>query len=251
MHCGVVTIFPEMFQALDCGMTGRALQRNLLTVDYWNPRDFALDAHRSVDDRPYGGGPGMVMKPEPLVAAINAAQAQLSVTRELRNSELSVGDDAKAKNSVKPRVIYLSPQGKLMQQRSVEDLLAHGSVILVAGRYEGIDERVCELAIDEEWSIGDYVLSGGELAAMVVIDALARLIPGVLGDAESKEQESFTQAGLLDWPHYTRPAEFAGSKVPEVLLSGDHAAIHSWRVKQQLERTQLRRPDLLQVINLK
>lgn len=247
LRCGVVTIFPEMFLALNYGMTSRALQKGLLAVDYFNPRDFAVDVHRSVDDRPYGGGPGMVMKPEPLIAAIAAARAS-AVGKKVSSvgaGEYATGVDASSSVVKTPKVIYLSPQGKTVDQRAVEGWLDHGSLVLVAGRYEGIDERVCALAIDEEWSLGDYVLSGGEFAAMVVIDALARLIPGVLGDAESKEQDSFTRAGLLDWPHYTRPAEYAGLGVPEVLLSGDHAAIQRWRVKQQLERTWQRRPDLL------
>lgn len=224
MHLGVISLFPEMFDAIRCyGVTGRAVKRGVLKLDVWNPREFAADKHRTVDDRPYGGGPGMVMKVEPLSAAITAARQQL-------------GDDC--------RVIYLSPQGRKLDQQGLESLASREKIILVAGRYEGIDERLIEAKIDEEWSVGDYVLSGGELAAMVMIDGMARLIPGVLGDEASAEQDSFVE-GLLDHPHYTRPETLFDQSVPEVLLGGDHEAIRKWRLKQSLGRTWLRRPDLL------
>jgi tRNA (guanine37-N1)-methyltransferase len=213
-----------MFEAVtQYGVTGRAVKQSRLSVTVWNPRDFTKDKHRTVDDRPYGGGPGMVMKVAPLSAAIDAAKAKL-------------GHDAK--------VIYLSPQGKRLDQPALRQLVKRENMILVAGRYEGIDERLIEHQIDEEWSIGDYVLSGGELAAMVMMDGMARLIPGVLGDEQSAQQDSFSE-GLLDHPHYTRPEELFDQSVPEVLLGGDHEAIRKWRLKQSLGRTWLRRPDLL------
>jgi tRNA (guanine37-N1)-methyltransferase len=220
----LVTLFPEMFGALlDYGITGRAARQGILEIACFNPRDHARDRHRTVDDRPYGGGPGMVMRPEPLVAAIGAARDWT------RNA----------------RTLYLSPQGRVLDHGAVASLAgAQRDLILVAGRYEGIDERVVELEIDEEWSIGDYVLSGGELPAMVLLDALIRQLPGALGDADSARQDSFV-AGLLDCPHYTRPPEYRGLAVPEVLLSGDHGAIEHWRREQALERTRRRRPDLL------
>lgn len=229
MRIGVVTLFPHMFSALsDYGVTGRALERGLVALSLWNPRDYAHNRQRSVDDRPYGGGPGMVMQMQPLGDAISAARA-------------AVGPGA--------RVIYLSPQGRRLDQAGVEELAALPGMVLVAGRYEGIDERVIATYIDEEWSIGDYVLSGGELAAMVVIDALTRRLPGALGHQGSAQQDSFA-AGLLDHPHYTRPEQAAGLEVPEVLLSGDHQAIARWREKQALGRTWLRRPDLIEKLNL-
>lgn len=224
MQIGVVTLFPEMFDAvMDYGITSRAVDQGLLQLNCWNPRDYTSDRHHTVDDRPYGGGPGMVMKPEPLHDAIVAARATLP----------------------QAKVIYLSPQGRKLDQRGVEELAAREQLILVAGRYEGIDERLIESEIDEEWSIGDYVLSGGELAAMVLVDAVTRLLPGALGDAQSAEQDSFAD-GLLDCPHYTRPEEYAGRRVPEILLGGNHAVIRRWRLKQALGRTWLRRPELLQ-----
>lgn len=222
MWCGVITLFPEMFAALEYGITGRAIQNKLLEVQFWNPRDYTQDKYQTVDDRPYGGGPGMVMMVEPLQKAIIAAR--------------NAAPEPKAK------VIYLSPQGQLFTQKAAE-ALAKENVIFIAGRYEGIDERVITQEVDEEWSIGDYVLSGGEFAAMVMIDALARLMPGALGDEESVLQDSLT-SGFLKYPQFTRPADFGGLKVPEVLLSGDHKAIARWRLKQALGKTWLKRPDL-------
>jgi tRNA (guanine37-N1)-methyltransferase len=228
MRIDVVTLFPELVQALtEYGIPRRAAERGLLQLETWNPRDFTRDRHRSVDDRPYGGGPGMVMLVEPLQAAIRAARA--------------AGETAP--------VIYLSPQGRRLDQAGVRELAQRPRLILVAGRYEGIDERLIEAEVDEEWSIGDYVLSGGELAAMVLVDALTRLLPGALGDADSAGQDSFTEC-LLDYPHYTRPEEVAGRRVPEVLLGGNHAEIERWRRQQALGRTYERRPDLLEGLAL-
>lgn len=224
LHAGIVTIFPEMFDAVTrWGITARALERGLLRVDLWNPRNFAGDRHRTVDDRPYGGGPGMVMKGQPLRAAIHAARA-------------AMGEDT--------RVIYLSPQGRRLDQAGVAELARVRRLLMLCGRYEGVDERLVDSEVDAEWSVGDYVLSGGELAAMVVLDAVTRLLPGALGHEESAKQDSFADA-LLDCPHYTRPEEFAGRRVPAVLLTGDHEAVRRWRLKQALGRTWLRRPDLL------
>jgi len=229
MRVGVVSLFPQMFDAItQYGVTSRAVKQKKLILDYWNPRDFTQDRHETVDDRPYGGGPGMVMKVEPLRQAIYTAKQKL-------------GDETK--------VICLSPQGRRLDQQGLLELVARDAMILVAGRYEGIDERLIEKEIDEEWSIGDYVLSGGELAAMVMVDGMARLLPGVLGDEESAEQDSF-MAGLLDHPHYTRPENLAEQAVPSVLLGGDHKAIRKWRLKQSIGRTWLRRPDLLAVMTL-
>lgn len=223
MRIEVVTLFPQMVQqALEFGITGRAIRRGLLEVGTEDPRTHTRDVHRTVDDRPYGGGPGMVMKPEPLTAAIAAAA-----------SRVPAGS----------RRIYLSAQGRRFDQARAEALKGEPGLVLVAGRYEGIDERVIVTSIDEELSVGDYVLSGGELPALVVIDALARLMDGALNDARSSAEESFAD-GLLDWPHYTRPEEFAGLKVPEVLAGGDHERIRRWRLKQALGRTWQRRPDL-------
>ena len=229
MRIGVVSLFPQMFDAItQYGVTSRAVKQKKLILDYWNPRDFTQDRHETVDDRPYGGGPGMVMKVEPLRQAIYTAKQKL-------------GDETK--------VICLSPQGRRLDQQGLLELAARDAMILVAGRYEGIDERLIEKEIDEEWSIGDYVLSGGELAAMVMVDGMARLLPGVLGDEESAKQDSF-MAGLLDHPHYTRPENLAEQAVPSVLLGGDHKAIRKWRLKQSIGRTWLRRPDLLTVMTL-
>ena len=229
MWTGVVTLFPEMFDALtEHGVTGRAVKRGQLSVEFSNPRDFTHDRHRTVDDRPFGGGPGMLMKVEPLLEAISAIQQKAPST---------------------PRVIYLSPQGQPLTQQRAEELAQLDSLVLLCGRYEGIDERIVEMCVDEEISIGDYVLSGGELGAMVLLDAVTRLIPGVLGHADSAAEDSFS-AGWLDCPHYTRPEEFAGQRVPEVLLSGNHALIRRWRLKQSLGRTWLRRPELLAELSL-
>lgn len=224
MRIDVVSIFPPMFDAVSgFGITGRAVRNGILTLRVWNPRDYTEDKHRSVDDRPYGGGPGMVMRPEPLARAIAVARS----------------DDPRA-----ARVLYLSPQGRRLDHAGVLELAQRERLILLAGRYEGVDERLLETAVDEEWSIGDFVLSGGELAAMAMIDAIARQLPGALGDVDSAGQDSFA-TGLLDCPHYTRPEVYEGRAVPEVLLSGDHARIRQWRLKQALGRTWLRRPDLL------
>jgi tRNA (guanine37-N1)-methyltransferase len=219
----VVTLFPEMIrQALTHGITGRAIRRGLLSVGTEDPREHTHDAHRTVDDRPYGGGPGMVMKPEPLTAAIAAARARVPMGSQR---------------------VYLSAQGRRFDQARADQLKREPGLVLVAGRYEGVDERVLATSIDEELSVGDYVLSGGELPALVVIDAVARLMDGALNDARSSVEESFA-TGLLDWPHYTRPEEFAGQKVPEELLSGDHERIRRWRLREALGRTWRRRPDL-------
>ena len=225
LKIAVVTLFPEMFSAIsDHGISGRAVKQGLISLEYWNPRSFTSDRHSTVDDRPYGGGPGMVMMVQPLRDAIVAAKAW-------------AGSEAK--------VIYLSPQGRTLDQAGVVELSTYRNMVLIAGRYEGIDERLLQTLIDEEWSIGDYVLSGGELPAMVLIDAVTRLLPGALNHAQSAEQDSFTD-GLLDCPHYTRPEVFEGLRVPEVLLSGNHEHIRRWRLKQALGRTWLKRPDLLQ-----
>ncbi|WP_026186400.1 tRNA (guanosine(37)-N1)-methyltransferase TrmD [Thioalkalivibrio thiocyanodenitrificans] len=229
MRIDVVTLFPELVNCVaGCGVTGRAVERGLLALRCWNPRDYTEDRHRTVDDRPYGGGPGMVMKVEPLRRAIH---------------------EARAAGSERPRVVYLSPQGRRLDQDAIRHLASVPRLMLIAGRYEGIDERLVELEVDEEWSIGDYVLSGGELAAMVVIDACTRLLPGVLGDEDSAQQDSF-MTGLLDCPHYTRPEIIDGRGVPEVLLGGHHAEIERWRRKQALGRTWQRRPDLLKKMHL-
>jgi len=229
----VISIFPEMFTAIsEQGVVGRAIQQQVLSLTIHNPRDFADNKHRKVDDRPFGGGPGMLMTPEPLVKAINAAK-----TASHRNNEDS------------PKVVYLSPQGEHFTHAVAQRTASMSSLVLVAGRYEGIDERVLTHHVDEEWSVGDYVLSGGELPAMLVIDATARLLPDSLGNSESAQQDSFVQ-GLLDCPHFTRPEVFDGHAVPEVLTSGDHQAIENWRLKQSLGRTWLRRPELLNKIEL-
>jgi tRNA (guanine37-N1)-methyltransferase len=229
MRIDVISLFPPMFEAVSAhGITGRAVKNGLLTLRVWNPRDYTEDRHRSVDDRPYGGGPGMVMMIEPLERAIRAARGEQGKTA---------------------KVIYLSPQGRQLDHAAVLEMSKREGMILLAGRYEGIDERLLQAEVDEEWSIGDYVLSGGELAAMVLIDAVTRQLPGALGDEDSAQQDSFVE-GLLDCEHYTRPEEYAGQKVPEVLLSGDHAKIRRWRLKRSLGRTWLRRPDLLERLTL-
>ncbi|UBO73550.1 tRNA (guanosine(37)-N1)-methyltransferase TrmD [Aeromonas rivuli] len=224
MWIGVISLFPEMFRVItEHGVTGRAVKSGLLQIECWNPRDFTHDKHRTVDDRPYGGGPGMLMMVQPLRDAIHAAKQ-------------AAGDGAK--------VIYLSPQGRKLTQAGVTELARDQKLILIAGRYEGVDERVIQTEVDEEWSIGDYVLSGGELPAMTLIDAVSRLVPGVLGDQASAEQDSFTD-GLLDHPHYTRPEVLDGLAVPEALTSGNHEVIRRWRLKQSLGRTWQRRPELI------
>lgn len=223
----VVTLFPAMFAAItEAGITRRALERQLWQIECWNPRDWTQDVHRTVDDRPYGGGPGMVMAAAPLEQAINAAK------------EARVGAGGTA------RVICLSPQGARIDQRRVVELAAGDGAILICGRYEGIDERVVVRCVDEELSLGDFVLSGGELAAMALMDACVRQLPGALNDGASAVEDSFA-AGLLDCPHYTRPEVFEGESVPDVLLSGDHERIRRWRLKQALGRTWLRRPEML------
>ncbi len=229
MRFDIVTLFPGMFEAVEgYGITGRAMKSGLLQLKTWNPRDYTHDRHRTVDDRPYGGGPGMVMLAEPLQAAIR---------------------DAKEDDAARARVIYLSPQGRPLDQQKLAELARQQRIILLAGRYEGIDERLIQSEVDEELSLGDYVLSGGELAAMVVIDGVTRLLPGALGHEDSAQQDSFA-AGLLDYPHYTRPERLGGMVVPKVLLSGDHRAIARWREKQALGRTWQRRPDLLEKVEL-
>lgn len=224
----IITLFPPMFDAVtECGVTGRARDSGLYQLVLWNPRDFAANSYRTVDDRPYGGGPGMVMMAEPLEKAITAASQR-----------------QKSSGVRRPRVVFLSPQGRLLNHRLVMELSQEQGLVMIAGRYEGVDERLVRRQIDDEISIGDYVLSGGELAAMVVMDCVVRQIPGVLGDAESARQDSFVN-GLLDCPHYTRPETYKGEAVPQVLMSGNHAEISRWRLKQALGRTWQRRPDLL------
>jgi tRNA (guanine37-N1)-methyltransferase len=229
MRFDVVTIFPEMFEAVTRhGITRRALEEGGFDFRAWNPRDFVSDPHRTVDDRPYGGGPGMVMLPGPLEQCIDAAVAR-----------------QRAAGVEKPQVLLLSPQGERFADSIARELAQSPGLVLVAGRYEGVDERLIARRVDREVSIGDYVTSGGELPAMVMIDAIVRLLPGSLNDAGSASQDSFSD-GLLDWPHYTRPEVWEGERVPEVLLSGNHAAIARWRRKQALARTRARRPDLFE-----
>ena len=257
MDIGVVTLFPGMFGALsEYGITGRAVRNKLLQLRYWNPRDYATDRHRTVDDRPYGGGPGMVMRTGPVSDAITAARNALG-----------------AGSNKDVRVIYLSPQGKPLDQQTIAKLAQCENMVLLCGRYEGVDERVLTTLVDEEYSLGDFILSGGELAAMALLDAMTRLLPGALGDAESARQDSFSDnlsgsvqgisgseipgkvqdnvvPGLLDHPHYTRPETYAGMTVPPVLLSGDHAEINRWRLQQRLGVTWRKRPDLLEGLQL-
>ncbi|MBT8082114.1 MAG: tRNA (guanosine(37)-N1)-methyltransferase TrmD [Gammaproteobacteria bacterium] len=229
MHIGVVTLFPDMVATIaDYGVVGRARRNALVTLDIENPRDYTSDVHRTVDDRPYGGGPGMVMKYAPLAGAVAAARER---------------------SPAGSPVVYLSPQGRVFDQAAARRYARLPGLVLLAGRYEGVDERFIESQVDEELSIGDFVLSGGEVAAMAVIDAVVRLLPGVLGDDESAAQDSFME-GLLDCPHYTRPEEIEGRNVPDVLLSGDHAQIARWRLKQALGRTYERRPDLVEKLEL-
>jgi len=233
MQIAVVTLFPEMFADFgEHGVTGRAVSDGLVQLSCWNPRDYTHDRHRTVDDKPFGGGPGMLMKTAPLQEAIHAAKE--GVQGELPESDLVSA----------ARVIYLSPQGRRLDQAGVAELAAIDRLVMVCGRYQGIDQRVLDTEIDEEWSIGDYVISGGELAAMVVIDAVTRLQPGALGAEESATQDSYSN-GLLHCPQYTRPQEVAGLKTPQTLLSGDHEQIRRWRLKHSLGATWLKRPDLL------
>lgn len=240
---GVISLFPEMFDAItEYGVTGRAIRNGLIEFHKWNPRDFTHDKHRTVDDRPYGGGPGMLMMVQPLRDAIKTAKAAANIA-----TDSATGDDSSSdKEQVK--VIYLSPQGRKLDQAGVRELAQHNKLLFIAGRYEGIDERLIESEIDEEWSVGDYVLSGGELPAMNMIDAIARFVPGVLGHNQSAEQDSFSE-GLLDCPHYTRPevldTSIEAMSVPKVLLSGNHEHIKQWRMFKSLERTWTRRPELL------
>ncbi|VFP86918.1 tRNA (guanosine(37)-N1)-methyltransferase TrmD [Candidatus Erwinia haradaeae] len=229
MWISVISLFPEMFRAItDHGVTGRAIKNGIIRFYSWNPRDFTRDRHCTVDKRVYGGGPGMLMIAQPLRDAI-------------RTAKVAAGSGAK--------VVYLSPQGQKLDQKGVSQLAKYQKLILVCGRYEGIDERIIQSDIDEEWSIGDYVLSGGELPAMILIDSVSRLLPGVLGKKSSVIQDSFVN-GLLDHPHYTRPKISEGVQVPSVLLSGDHATIKRWRMKQSIARTWLRRPELLGSVEL-
>jgi tRNA (guanine37-N1)-methyltransferase len=224
----VITLFPEMVeQVIKYGVVGRAADQNLLDLECWNPRDYTADKHRTVDDRPYGGGPGMLMKVQPLEDTIQAVRQK----------------------NPQAQLVYLSPQGKPVDQDMLAKQVDAGSVIFLCGRYEGIDERLVQQEVDQEWSIGDYVISGGELAAMVCIDAMTRLLPGALGHEQSAQQDSFSD-GLLDYPHYTRPEEYKGIKVPEVLMNGNHRHIEDWRERQSLGRTWQRRPDLLKLIVL-
>lgn len=223
MHINLITLFPDMLNALQAGVTGRAIKDGVISLHAFNPRDFSKDKHQSVDDRPYGGGPGMLMMVEPLQAAIHAA---------------------KKASPVPTKTIFLSPQGRVFNQEAAERLATEPSLTFIAGRYEGIDERVIQQEVDEEWSIGDYILTGGELAAMVMIDTITRLMPGVVGDQDSIAQDSIT-TGLLKYPQYTRPERLGNAVVPEVLLSGHHQQILRYRLKQSLGRTWLRRPDLL------
>jgi tRNA (guanine37-N1)-methyltransferase len=229
----VVTLFPPMFDAISQhGITARALENKLYSLSLWNPRDYTSDNHRTVDDRPYGGGPGMVMLAEPLEQAIQAAKARQIVA-----------------GVAKPKVIHMSPSGKPLTHEIVMDLASEQGLVVLASRYEGVDQRLLDRLVDEEYSIGDYVLSGGELPAMVLMDAIVRQLPGALGDADSAIEDSFVD-GLLDCPHYTRPEEYAGTKVPDVLTSGNHAKIKQWRLKMSLKRTRDQRPDLLAVRSL-
>lgn len=235
MHIGLITLFPEMFAAItEYGVSARAVREGLVSLDFWNPRDFTSDKHRTVDDKPFGGGPGMLMKTEPLLASIQAAK------RELDDRGLAGGAC---------KVIYLSPQGKPLTQQSIVELAQRQKMVLVCGRYQGIDARVIDAEIDEEISLGDFILSGGEIAAMALIDAMIRFQPGALGDEDSAQLDSFA-AGLLHSPDYTRPQSFGGADVPAVLLSGDHEAIRRWRLQQSLGATWMKRPDLLEALIL-
>lgn len=229
LHLGVISLLPEILASLQYGITGRAIEQGLAQVDHWNPRDWASRPYRQVDDKPYGGGPGMLMMYEPLAGAIRCAKANMPTNC---------------------KTIYMSPQGRLIQQADLNKLVKKKqSLLIIAGRYEGIDERIIAHHVDEEWSLGDFVLSGGELAALVFIDAMIRLLPGSLGHQASAEQDSF-MSGLLDCPHYTRPAVINGAPVPDVLLGGNHRDIERWRRKQSLGNTWRKRPDLLDHLQL-
>jgi len=229
LHFGVISLIPEILNGLNFGITGRAIEKGIAKIEHWNPRDWSSRAYRQVDDKPYGGGPGMVMMYEPLHEAIKHARSQMPAHS---------------------KTIYLSPQGKVIRQSDLNQVAnASQPLLFIAGRYEGIDERIIQHHVDEEWSSGDFVLSGGELAAMVFIDAIVRLIPGSLGHLGSAEQDSFMN-GLLDCPHYTRPATINGHDVPSVLLGGNHRDIERWRRKQSLGKTWLKRPDLLENVQL-
>ena len=229
MKIGLITLFPEMFDALlEYGISSRAVKNGLLEVKCFNPRAYAVDYHNTVDDRSYGGGPGMVLMAEPLRKSIKEARNWIGA---------------------KTKVIYLSPQGQVLTQKGVQLLSSESSLIFISGRYEGVDERVIDLEVDEEWSIGDYVLSGGELPTMVVMDTIIRQLPGALGDQLSAKQDSFSE-GLLDYPHYTRPETYEGLKVPDILLSGNHENIRQWRLKESLKRTLFKRPELLSGLSL-
>ena len=229
MWVGVISLFPEMFRSVtDFGVTGQAVKKGLLSIETCNPRDFTHDKHRTVDDRPYGGGPGMLMMVQPLRDAIQTAK------------QASPG---------KTKVIYLSPQGRKLDQKGVEELATNENLLLICGRYEGVDERIIQSEVDEEWSIGDFVMTGGELPAMTLIDSVSRFVPGVLGDFASAEEDSFAN-GLLDCAHYTRPEVLDDKEVPSVLKSGNHKDIRRWRLKQSLGRTWLRRPELLENLAL-
>ena len=229
MKVGLITLFPKMFDALlEHGISSRAFKKGLIEVKCFNPRAYAPGDHNTVDDRPYGGGPGMVLMAEPLRQSIKEARDWIGV---------------------KTKVIYLSPQGQVLAQKGVQSLSSESSLIFISGRYEGVDERVIDLEVDEEWSIGDYVLSGGELPTMVVMDTIIRQLPGALGDQLSAKQDSFSE-GLLDYPHYTRPETYEGLKVPDILLSGNHENIRKWRLKESLKRTLFKRPELLSGLSL-
>lgn len=245
MRFELITLFPELFvPILKSGVIGKAVENGLIKVNSWNPRDFTHDRHRTVDDRPYGGGPGMLMKVQPLQDAIHAAKIACFADdygSKATNAITGLQENSKLLNT---RTIYLSPQGNKLDYEKVLELSRYKALVLVSGRYEGVDERLIYSEIDEEISIGDYVLSGGELASMVILDAVSRLVPGVLGHKDSAVEDSFVN-GLLDHPHYTRPETFQGQSVPEVLISGDHEKIRRWRLKQSLGKTWLRRPELL------
>lgn len=273
MHFDIITIFPEMFTVLNYGVIGRAIKQGMITINYINPRAYSTNSYGAIDGRSYGGGPGMVMMLEPLRRAIHEAKACSAhghLMHGVSTCDVSahgtLTHDAHAHSThvthahgvydmhstlarINPEypahVMYLTPQGKLLDQSAIEQLACKQHLVMVIGRYEGVDERLVELEVDSEWSIGDYVLSGGELAAMIVIDAVTRTLPGVLGDDASSQQDSFT-SGLLDYPHYTKPQFVDGMGIPSVLCSGNHQAIAQWRLKQALGRTWLRRPDLLQ-----